>query len=506
MQPYLPQVRADRLISASRLLLAIFALVAVQIDPDLFRANPRDATIVLAFYALYAAALAVVNFRFNIESQALRLTFLLVDFAIYSVIVAVSRGAASPFFVFFVFAILCAAVRFGVRGSIFMAAAAAIVYLTLALWMHGYRDDPGFIVLRLTYIVILSTLLTHFTAFQERTTDELQRIAAWPRTATAQLDDLLRQAADSAAALLRAPHVAIVFDDADEPWATVAEVRNGAFECRRVPPGQPLQFDDDHVISAEIRGSIVTGRVSFARPHAWSGDDRSIAEIVGRLLAAQLDQHLLQDAARRAAVGEERLRLGRDLHDGLLQSLTGIALGMEAVAQQSTDPALAAQLRSLQEILAADQHDLRAFVSQLRPGPANAADAPLGERLAALGRRIATQWNIDVDVDVTPPAPALASAIVSEVYALVAEALANAAKHAAAKHVRAEVKVEDDELCIVIEDDGHGFPFEGTYDLAMLDAEQRGPVTLKERIISLGGELLLSSSAGGSRLEMRILV
>src|ERR1051325_10609526 len=210
MQPYLPQVRADRLISASRLLLAIFALVAVQIDPDLFRANPRDATIVLAFYALYAAALAVVNFRFNIESQALRLTFLLVDFAIYSVIVAVSRGAASPFFVFFVFAILCAAVRFGVRGSIFMAAAAAIVYLTLALWMHGYRDDPGFIVLRLTYIVILSTLLTHFTAFQERTTDELQRIAAWPRTATAQLDDLLRQAGDSAAALLRAPGVAMV--------------------------------------------------------------------------------------------------------------------------------------------------------------------------------------------------------------------------------------------------------------------------------------------------------
>jgi len=503
MQPYLPQVRADRLIAVSRMALAVFALVAVQVDRDL-RVSSRHVTEVLAFYAIYAVLLAIVSFRFNVSSQALRLTFLVVDFAIYSVIVAVSRGAASPFFVFFVFAILCAALRFGVRGSLLMTAAAALVYGFFAVWLHNFRQDPGFVILRLTYIAILGMLLTYFAAFLERTTEELQRIAVWPRTPAAQLDDLLSQSVTDAAALLRAPHVVILCEDPDEPWMTLAEIRDGAVDVRGLPPEAEPTFDLPHIITTRIRGALAAGSITFAGPQPWSEDDKNIAEIVGRLIAGQLDQHLMQDAARRTAVGEERLRLGRDLHDGLLQSLTGIALGIETVAQQTNDAALAAQLRSLQEVISADQHDLRAFVSQLRPGRSTVADAPLGERLRALGRRIAMQWNIDVEIAVIPDAPALPSAIVSEVYALVGEALANAAKHAGATRVGAHVRLGDDELHIEVEDNGHGFPFSGTYDLAALDAEQRGPVTLKERIISLGGDLTLSSSPAGSRLEMRI--
>ncbi len=52
--------------------------------------------------------------------------------------------------------------------------------------------------------------------------------------------------------------------------------------------------------------------------------------------------------------------------------------------------------------------------------------------------------------------------------------------------------------------DGSGFPFRGRYDLATLTAKQLGPVSLKERVASLRGELLLTSTLSGSKLEMTL--
>lgn len=505
MQPYLPQVRADRLIAGSRLALSIFALLAVRLDPELLRTHSEYTTLVLAVYSAYAVALVITSFTPVMASGTARLVSLLIDFGAYSVIVAVSRGAASPFFAFFVFSLLCAALRFGVRGTVLMAFAAAAVYLLLGIWQHTLERDPGFLILRLVYIAIIGMLLTYFAAYQERTADELQRIAAWPRTAWPQIEDVLRQSLDAAAALIAAPQIVVAFEDAEEPWTTVAELRDGTFRVRRAEPGFHPAFHQPYVMTAAVHGAMTSGQISYAGAHPWSADDNAVAEITGRLVGAQLDQFVLQDTMRRNAVGEERLRVGRDLHDGLLQSLTGIALQLQTIVQQTDDPELARRLRVVQEIIENDQHDLRAFVMQLRPDRA-VSDVPLGTRLRALGHRIAAQWRIAVEVVVTPDAPALPSAVSSEVYALVAEALANAAKHAGASRVSARVTFDGSEVEIDVEDNGRGFPFSGTYDLAQLDAEKRGPVTLKERISSLGGDLRLSTSARGSKLAMRIEV
>ncbi len=68
----------------------------------------------------------------------------------------------------------------------------------------------------------------------------------------------------------------------------------------------------------------------------------------------------------------------------------------------------------------------------------------------------------------------------------------------------AEVIVDDAEVRIDVKDNGTGFPFLGRYDLPWLQAERRGPVTLKERVAALGGQLVLESTRSGSRIEMRI--
>ena len=57
---------------------------------------------------------------------------------------------------------------------------------------------------------------------------------------------------------------------------------------------------------------------------------------------------------------------------------------------------------------------------------------------------------------------------------------------------------------IEVADDGHGFPFEGEYDLPALIGSDLGPASLRDRIASLGGSLSLRSSRQGSRLEIGV--
>ena len=61
---------------------------------------------------------------------------------------------------------------------------------------------------------------------------------------------------------------------------------------------------------------------------------------------------------------------------------------------------------------------------------------------------------------------------------------------------------EGDQVRVIVADDGRGFRFHGHYDHATLAEMKLGPVTLKERIVSLGGSLSIDSSESGARLEI----
>ena len=56
----------------------------------------------------------------------------------------------------------------------------------------------------------------------------------------------------------------------------------------------------------------------------------------------------------------------------------------------------------------------------------------------------------------------------------------------------------------MIADDGSGFPFRGRYDLTELEARGIGPASLKERVASLAGNLVLTSSLSGSTVEIEL--
>ena len=98
-----------------------------------------------------------------------------------------------------------------------------------------------------------------------------------------------------------------------------------------------------------------------------------------------------------------------------------------------------------------------------------------------------------------PPA-----AVSDNVSRIVHEALVNASRHAEASVLCASVVRENGTLRISVTDDGRGFAFRGTYDLAALQQMKAGPVTLKERVSALGGGLVISSSESGARLDITL--
>lgn len=82
-----------------------------------------------------------------------------------------------------------------------------------------------------------------------------------------------------------------------------------------------------------LRGDGFEGRLfALDQPHMTS-DDLILGEIVGHHASASLEHCYLLQRVRHAAAGEERLRLARDLRDGLLQSLTGAALQLQTVGR-----------------------------------------------------------------------------------------------------------------------------------------------------------------------------
>src|SRR5205085_705170 len=132
----------------------------------------------------------------------------------------------------------------------------------------------------------------------------------------------------------------------------------------------------DTALSAPLGGEAMSGRIFFDGRHDWSSDDLALAGIAARLFSAQIDQFGVQEQMRRTAVGDERIRVARDLHDGLLQSLTGVALQIQTLLQSTGDAALRDRLSAVQEIIADDQRELRSFVSQLRPQTAAGLEPP----------------------------------------------------------------------------------------------------------------------------------
>jgi signal transduction histidine kinase len=305
--------------------------------------------------------------------------------------------------------------------------------------------------------------------------------------------------------------VIALWEAEDEPWVYVASqdqpierhppTRFGEADGT-LHPDLRLRLDGGSVISAPFHTEHLAGHVFFSAP-VPTLDLQPMTDVVAREVGNSLDQVYLAARDRQLAVREDRLRVARDLHDGVLQALTGIRLELQALAESAGEGLLHDRLLASERALAVEQRELRRFIDGLRPGGAGVSETgSLSEALTETSRRLTLEWRTAVTVRINPPTLSLPPDLERGVRLLIHEAVINALKHATPTRVTVRVDASQSDLTIVIADDGTGFPFKGTLDHEALGAA--GPASLRDRVTALSGRMTISSSSSGSRVDVTV--
>jgi hypothetical protein len=236
---YTPHARAERLIATGRFVLACSSLAAIYLEPSTPARFQRVTYALLLVYTIYALLTAVIAWRSRVPSTRWRLLSHGLDLVLFTIFVYLTEGPASPFFLYFVFALFCATVRFSWRGILATGLAAIAIYTTMAIF--AWYSDPAFeisrVVIRVTYLGVLAALLVYLGIYQQQLRTELASLAAWPRELAARMDDVLGMTLAHAASVLRAPRVLLVWEETEEPWVYIAAYSGDDFRVERAPPG-----------------------------------------------------------------------------------------------------------------------------------------------------------------------------------------------------------------------------------------------------------------------------
>lgn len=211
-------------------------------------------------------------------------------------------------------------------------------------------------------------------------------------------------------------------------------------------------------------------------------------------MAEQL-QNLLQDQ-QRLAVAEERNRLARDLHDSVKQQMFALTMLLGS-AQMEVEAGSEAEhtLQEAERLAGAAQQELTALIHALRPV------AMEHQSLSVALRELCASWAKRTDIIFDAQIPdglTLAPAAEQDVYRTAQEALANVARHSGATRVEVRAEPDAQRLILRIRDNGHGF------DTARANQQGVGLRSMRERIEGLGGTFQVSSSVGGTRVELSV--
>jgi signal transduction histidine kinase len=155
---------------------------------------------------------------------------------------------------------------------------------------------------------------------------------------------------------------------------------------------------------------------------------------------------------------EARIGLGRDLHDGIIQSLYAVGLTVESVRSLvKTDPAEADRRLALCcENLNKTIREVRSYITGL--APEHVQRASFTQALETVLSELSTGSSVSFDVKVDDEATALLSPEqVTETLQIAREAVSNAIRHGGASVVTLRVHKSDREICLLVQDNGTGF-------------------------------------------------
>jgi two-component system sensor histidine kinase UhpB len=209
----------------------------------------------------------------------------------------------------------------------------------------------------------------------------------------------------------------------------------------------------------------------------------------------ELETERLESTRRVLSAQEnERLRVARELHDEVGQTLTGVLLGLARVSRDAP-PNLAQPLEQLLETTRASIDDVRRIAQRLRPEPLE--DLGLAVALLALSRRMREQSGLRIACRIPADLPPQSPECELVVYRVAQEALTNAVRHSGAASVSITLQLRSDRLALSVRDDGRGMP-----DRRREGGGMRG---MRERAGLVGGSLQITSAPhAGTEVHLEV--
>ena len=526
---------SGRVIALGRLLLATLFLVSILIDSSQPAQAPVSTYALLAAYVAYAAGIVLLTWNNWWLDARLAGPGHAIDITLFAVLVLLTEGYTSPFFTFFMFLLLSAAIRWGWQATALTAILLTLTYLVLGMLAvpSGEAFELQRFVVRTGHLVILSLILIWFGINQWETQTNYREDD--PPDQLSLDDSPLEIGLRGAMKKVRARAGGLIWRE--DGNLTGLRIRDGTLTTVDVPPSVPVgppaatpflydfpraralkrdternlrAFSPREAIDADILSSLALreglaipvrsdtgeGMMYFDDIQNLSTDHIDLAGQIAADVATQFQRHALLEAAEESAEGRSRLTLARDLHDSVVQFLAGAAFRIEAMKRaHASGRDIEPDLNELKQLMLQEQGELRTFITALRSGPMISFEA-VAKDLAMLAERLSRQWGIACEGSARAADMMIPARLHQDLRQLVREAVANAVRHADAKSVTIELEAAPNELRLDLINDGIRYPRTG-------DGVEL-PQSLAERVSQADGTLEISRGMGVTRIAISL--
>jgi signal transduction histidine kinase len=537
-------LQIERLIVLLRITLTSFCLITFVTAQGQQLQDTSTVTLILAAYTIFGLNVVLLPTVGRVRT-GWQLPVHLVDIGVISVLMYYLEEISSTFFILYVFVLLSATVRWNWRGALLTTALLLALQAILFVSIGGVSQ----FLIQYTFLLVIGGMFAFFGASRERSGERLMELAAWPSpgahtfTDTDGGDQWLNVSLTHIATVLQVPRVLVLWEIEQEPYLFTALFVDGKFLQDRksadafgdlVAPElgtttfssenvksdafmtleqtklyvHPIidavlqtHFEISSVCTAPFSGKICKGRVFILDRSDWREDDLTLTEVVASRIGIELEHYALSIRLQETAANQERIRLARDLHDGILQSLTAAGLQLKTIASRS-EGQFQQTIENVRKLILAEQQRIRTFVDtgqRLIPEQPFALAIEMQREMEAIQR----QWGCEIQLSITPKEAKIPAVLGRQLYLILAEASANAVQHGQASHIDVVIERTPHRVRLRITDNGHGLKgITETYHQAELATRGIGPQSLCKRIAELNGLLTLSSSPGG--VELRI--
>lgn len=546
---------SERIIAQGRIILCALSLLGIWLDPIQLGNSATAPKVLLAYSALALALLLFPFWRFPgpLAGYVVHAT----DIGFLAALVIVSQARSGPFFAFFAFVVLlAAAMRWdwqGVLGTSVVLGVIMLVVGAVGSLSASATPSDGFAlnraIVRGVDLIAVGVFLAYFSALRVRRREQLSKLADWPGPDPLDMrSPSLATVLSHCTRILEVPRMLVLWEEMDEPFVNVAMWKDNAYEHTREIAGGLDDFlrskdhSDSIFVTSDVRsgfvdmqsgtarlktpimneelirrfqirsvgtapfvGTLCRGRVFILDRGSWGDFLLLLIKFVASRIGMELDRQILQRQSEEAAAARERIRLTRDLHDGILQSLAAARIQLKLLSDSHPDEAAQSRVKMIKQLLNNEQIRIRDFVQHTLPKSNAGTDLAPCRDLQRVISELSELWECPISFSVDPQDASVPARLSAHLSLMLAEAVSNAVRHGRPSTIRVSIRKTNEAVAIEIQDDGYGMTgLACRYDDKEPADPGLDPVSLRGRVVELGGSLDVRSSPLGTQLQIRV--